>query len=251
MASHTSRKVSSGQLPVLNDKYWLRFSDDPDPSLRQKLIYLCVGEMSRRGILDVSARSLSELLGISHPTINYHFDSFDGLIAEAYAWAYRDWTTVLISAANEPAKTPRQRLRKVIDRTAIERSRRIGPMLALTHIPHPSQRIEQILEDRYPSLREDAIEFALCAQGIMIRDLRKKTITPIDFVPGKTPVAKLMLSIPQDLLAAASLQLSVNGLGLWATGGWDGSARLSGLPERLSEKIALEGHIERVLDSLT
>ena len=96
---------SSANAPVLDEKYWLRFGEDPDPDLRQKLIYTCIGEMSRRGILDVSARSLSELLGVSHPAINYHFGSFDGLIAEAYAHAYRDFTDTIIRSAGEPAKS--------------------------------------------------------------------------------------------------------------------------------------------------
>lgn len=241
---------ASATAPVLDEKYWLRFGNNPDPDLRDKLIYVCIGEMSRRGILDVSARSLSELLGISHPAINYHFGSFDGLIAEAYAWAYRDYAGTLISSAAEPAKNARDRLRTVIRRTSVDRSRRIGPMLALTHIPHPSDQIERILEERFPSLREDTIEFCVCANGVLIRDLRKGSITPIDFVPGKSPVARLMLSIPKELIAGASLQMSLNGLGMWTTGGWDGSPRLAELPARLSEKVALDAHIERLITSM-
>lgn len=246
----TSRKGdSSANAPVLDEKYWLRFGEDPDPDLRHKLIYTCIGEMSRRGILDVSARSLSELLGVSHPAINYHFGSFDGLIAEAYAHAYQDFTDTIIRSAGEPAKSPRDRLRTVIRRTTVERSRRIGPMLALTHIPHPSDQIEKILEERFPSIREDAIEFCLCVNGVLVRDLRKGTMTPIDFVPGKSPVAKLMLTAPKELIDGVSLQLSMNGLAMWATGGWDGSPRLEALPTRFSEKIALDAHIETIIDS--
>lgn len=236
--------------PVLDEAYWLRFGDVPDPALREKLICVCIGEMSRRGLLDVSARSLSELLGVSHPVINYHFGSFDGLIAEAYAWVYRDWTSTLIEAIEAPAKNPEERLRTMIRRTAIERSRRIGPMLALTHIPHPSDEIERILDERFPQLREDAIEFGLCVNGVLIRDLRKGDMTPISFTPGAVPLSKLMLSMPAELIAAASLQLSINGLGMWATGGWDASPRLTSLPTRLSQKVALDAHVERIIDSM-
>ena len=66
----------------LNDEYWLRFSDEPQPSMRDKIIYLTFEEVAKVGPSLFNVSSVCDRLGITHPMVNHYFGSRDELLAE-------------------------------------------------------------------------------------------------------------------------------------------------------------------------
>lgn len=244
-----TKRSSSTEPPVLDEQYWLRFGSAPEPSTRERLLYVCIGEMGRRGALDTTARWVCDLAGAQYPLINYYFGSFDGLVAEAINYCYDEWYRTQVESLARPARSARARFDNYIN-GELARVRRLGAIIPLSSFPVLSETVSRVLSERYPGKIDRTIEWTLLVTAQLIRDLRRGERTEIEFTPETMSRAKAMAKMPRELLAAASAQWSLSGLMQWASGAHLAGATVAELPASFSEKVAIRAHIDRVLDSL-
>lgn len=244
-----TQKVSKTPPPVLNRDYWLRFGGNPEPSMRDRLIFATVGEIGRRGPLDTNARWVCDLVGVKYPMVNYYFGSWDGLLAEAIWYAYDQWYNVQIASVMKPAKNARDRLRRLIE-DEIARSQRLGGIIPLSAYPVLSESVGELLRNDPLQKVEKMTEWTLGVLAILIRDLRTGGRTEIDFTPYDVNRASFMLSMPKELVAAASALWSISGMTMWVSSSATMGRSLRDLPAKLSEHAAIKSHVERLIDSL-
>lgn len=243
-----TQKVSKTPPPALDREYWLRFGDNADPSVRERMLYVTVGEIGRRGPLDTNARWVCDLVGVKYPMVNYYFGSWDALLAEAILYAYREWYRTMVESLAKPAKTPRERFKNVIH-GELARVRRLGGVIPLSAYPVLSESVHDQLLELGGGFPEEMTEWSVLAVAVLIKDLRTGKRTEIEFIPGAVPRTKMMATMPKELIASASAQWSISGLTMWASGGHLSGAKMRDLPAAFSEKLAMAAHIDRILDS--
>jgi AcrR family transcriptional regulator len=180
--------------------------------------------------------------------INYYFGSWDGLLAEAVFYAYDEWYRTQRAALARPAKSPRERFRRVIE-DEIDRGRRLGGVLPLSAYPVLSETVSELLDNDPRQKVQRITEWSVLATAQLIRDLRTGTMTPIEFTTENMSRVKMMASMPKELFAAASAQWSISGMVLWASSGTHAGRGVADLPQAFSENLAMKAHIERLLDS--
>ena len=73
----------------MNEKLWAEFGFSKKPTMREQLLALTVIRVGQQGPEDFSTNTLSKDLKIAAGTINYHFGSREGLLAEASVLGYR------------------------------------------------------------------------------------------------------------------------------------------------------------------
>jgi hypothetical protein len=109
-----TRPTIDAQAPAnrtLDADFWLQFSDDPNPTNRQKMVYVAIDDVSRVGPSTFNAIAVCDVLEVSYSLVNFHFGSRDELLAEAAAIVYQRHITGLWKLIKGAKKTPEDRLR--------------------------------------------------------------------------------------------------------------------------------------------
>lgn len=245
-----AKKRSTSTAPTLNKLYWAQFGLDEDAPTRDKLLWLALAEISRRGILDVNARGLCELLEIDPSAINYHFGSFDGLIAEVFVQAHIIWEESIQYGLDQPFETPEQRVRNVLN-SQVERASHFGSVIGLAHLPHVSEQVAEALAERYPGALARSVSYAVAVTTVLVDDLHTGASTDIDFTPGTMPVGDLDGYQPEIVRAAVHIQWAVVGPTMWMTGSGGGANELEQLPEPFRAASIWPGFVDRLIHSVT
>ncbi|HLP23198.1 MAG TPA: hypothetical protein VK139_04045 [Microbacteriaceae bacterium] len=244
-----SKKPSTSEAPVLDAAFWSEFGLDEHAGTRDKLRFLAFAEISRRGILDVNARWLTDSLHADPSAINYHFGSFDGLIAEVFVTAHELWAEAIRKALAVPAETPEERLRNVLN-AQIARSQRYGAVVGVAHLPHVSEQVTKILETEHPGKIAETVAYAVGVTAHLIRDLRRNVQSPITFAPEDTPVDWTVEHMPLEVHLASFVQWSVVGPVLWMTGQGGGVREIENLREDLTSRQLWGGYIDWLVASI-
>jgi AcrR family transcriptional regulator len=243
------KKISGANPPLLNASYWKHYSDDLDPGIREKLLFLTMGEISRRGILDVNGGAICEMLNVKPPIINYYFGSFDGLLAEAIAKMYELWVTWTDRSISQKARTPRARLKNFLI-GEIERCKYYGTIVIFSSYPTLSENVSRDLQEKFNERMESIFEYTLAVISTLLNDLKTGKMTEISFTPENYPTNSYKLAKTKELMAAASVMWSISGLSLWATGQHGATRRLSGLAGDIAEAAAISAHVNRIVASM-
>lgn len=217
-----SKKESTSLAPELTESFWGQFNLRPDVSNRDKLLYLTLSEISRRGILDINSRYLCEALEVDYSLVNYHFGSFDGLIAEVFVLAHDLWAHSISNSLQFPSKTPEGRLRLVIN-AEVARAKQYGAVVGVALLPHVSEQVSEILATKFPHRLENALSYAVGVTALLIHDLRIGGTTPIEFDHYTPPSAELVQQFPDEVKAAVQLQWALVGPTMWLTGSGAGA----------------------------
>lgn len=241
-----AKKASLTPTPVLDDGFWSRYGLSEDSSTRDKLLWLAFAEISRRGILDVNARWLTDSLGTDPSAINYHFGSFDGLIAEVFVAAHDLWVTTIRDALELPISDPVDRLRAVLD-AQVHRSAIYGPVIGLAHLPHVSEQVEEILGRQYPGRLANVVRYAVGVIAVLLMDVHLGQVSAIDFTDRNLPVQETLDAIPHAVKAAASVQWAMVGPTMWMTGKPGGSDALNGIPPEFSAAVIWPEFRDRII----
>lgn len=109
-----TKKGSSSESAPIDEAFWAIYGLTGDSNTKDKLVALAMSEISRRGILDVNARSLCDLLGVDYSLVTYHFGSFDGLLAEVFVKAHDIWIGCMQKALVQDYGNSEERFRAVI-----------------------------------------------------------------------------------------------------------------------------------------
>lgn len=217
-----SRKESTTHAPELTESFWGQYSLRADASNRDKLLYLTLSEISRRGILDINSRYLCDALEVDYSLVNYHFGSFDGLIAEVFVLAHNLWAHSISNALQFPSKTPEDRLRLVID-AEVARAKQYGAVVGVALLPHVSEQVSEILASKFPNKLENALGYVVGVTAVLVHDLRTGGTTPIEF-DHYSPLSQDILDhFSNEIKVALQLQWALVGPTLWMTGSGGGS----------------------------
>lgn len=244
-----SKKVSTSETPTLDAEYWATFGLEENPSTRDKLLTLAFAEISRRGILDVNARWLCDLLELDPSAINYHFGSFDGLIAEVFVLAHRFWQESIAAGTAQPFSSPEDRLRNLLN-AQIERAKRYGAVVGLAHLPHVSERVSAELASRHEGALAGVVTYAVTVTAVLIHDMRAEQISDIDLTPQNVPTQWILESMPEAVKSAAHVQWSVVGPTMWMTGAGGGVDEIAQMPKEFSAEVMWPGFIDQLVASV-
>ena len=116
MARHTPRErlhAVDMQVPVtrvLDANFWLHFGVNPEPPMRDKVLFTTIDDVSRVGPATFNVKLVCEALDVSYSLINHHFGSRDELLAEATVIAYAMYVEELWQNVALAERTPEARL---------------------------------------------------------------------------------------------------------------------------------------------
>jgi AcrR family transcriptional regulator len=244
-----SKKVSPTEAPELTESFWGQFNLRPDASNRDKMLYLTLSEISRRGILDVNARWLCDVLGVDYSLVNYHFGSFDGLLAEVFVLAHDLWAHSISTALQYPSKSAEDRLRRVID-AEVARAKQYGAVVGVSLLPHVSEQVSEILDTKYPQRLSNVVAYTVCVVAALIHDLRTDDATPIKFDHYAPPIDAFMADYPAEVRAAIQVQWALVGPTLWMTGAGGGGADIEALPQAFTGAAIWAEFTDRLVESV-
>jgi len=90
----------------------------PAGTARDRLLAAAIEHFARRGIGDLSLRSMADRLGTSHRMLIYHFGSRDGLLAAVVHAVEEDQREALAMLAAETDRPPMEQVRRFWARVA-------------------------------------------------------------------------------------------------------------------------------------
>ena len=246
------RRLSDTTHPdtTLDESYWLKFGDQPQPPMRNKIIYLTSEEVAAVGPTEFNVASVSDRLGITHPMVNHYFGGRDSLIAETAYFVYRRYITNLWAAVQAAPAEPRERLRRWIHEQIL-RTRELGGWGGILNYPSSTRAISAIIEDNYGPQMEELFANNIVRLGSLVEDIRNGVVTDWDLVDSDE-LSQRLLSQKDDpnssLAAASSIAWSTLGVSVWNAGQHLPS---SNIPRLLEVKDAMMvAHIERIIASI-
>jgi AcrR family transcriptional regulator len=227
----------------IGDDYWLRYGADPNPTVRERIVYLTIEELCQAGPGDFNAKDVCDRLGVKYPMINYYFGGRDGLIAEAVAMAYERSVDEMKAAVNAAPRDPEKRIRAWIAYD-VEAARRQKGLGVLMQYPIISKGSFETLRDELHGQLQKAFEFYLAIVNILVSDIRTGRVTDIDFDADTVPRRKLLAN-PTIALDTTSVTWALHGLVMWSTGSHLVSARSS--DPSFSTDLAVRRHINNII----
>jgi len=195
---------------------WADFTDDPEPSNRDRLVFLTMREVAIVGPASFNTSGVCDALGISYPMVNYYFGNRDGLIAEAAHATYVRYVTKMWQAVEAAPRTPVDRLRAYLYahlRLNIE----IRGWGAVLNYPIFSASVAQLLDERFGEEHRAHFELNMARLVQLVRDLWSGDITDIAYGVGDYPRGEL-LSDRRAIETAATLSWGTLGLAVWHAG---------------------------------
>lgn len=245
--SRTKKNSATASAP-LDTEFWALYGLDDSSDNRDKLVALAMSEISRRGILDVNARSLCDLLGVDYSLVTYHFGSFDGLLAEVFVKAHDLWVGCIQQALSVEYSNPEERFRGVI-KAQIQRAETYGSVIGLAHLPHVSENVERILNEKFPERLALTVGYSIAISAILIKDLRTETMSSCDIEITDLPDALLVGELKEVMPSAARLQWALVGPTLWMTGSAGGHNDIDERDEQIQIAALLDAYIDRLIFS--
>lgn len=235
-------------LPVDAREYsetdWLTYGEIPTPNTRAKLIALTIEEMVSAGPSKFNVKNVCDRIDAKYALVNYYFGNKEMLIAEASATSYRksirDWHSAILSGSKDPETRLREHLHREMDWF-----KGMGPWALLVSYPIASDESRALIEDNFGDELKKYFEYYLCIVGTMILDLRKGTLSDLNFDITNYPKT-LLLKHPMVVMDGLSMVWSAHGLNVWSAGQQIGSANLS--HEKFTQKLAIEHHINRMVE---
>lgn len=245
--SRTKKSSASASVP-LDAGFWARYGLTENSENRDKFVALAMSEISRRGILDVNARSLCDLLDVDYSLVTYHFGSFDGLLAEVFVKAHDIWIDCIQNALALEYLNPEERFRGVI-KAQISRAETYGSVIGLAHLPHVSENVERILAEKFPEHLALTVAYSIAVSAILIRDLRAGLMSSVDVNLTDLPDALLVGELKDVMPAAARLQWALVGPTLWLTGAAGGHDDIDERDEQIQIADLVDAYIDKLIMS--
>lgn len=243
-----TKKDSSSESAPLDEKFWAIYGLTENSDTKDKLVAVAMSEISRRGILDVNARSVCDLLDVDYSLVTYHFGSFDGLLAEVFVKAHDIWIGCIRKALSQEYNGPEERFRTVI-KAQIERAETYGSVVGLAHLPHVSENVARILSEKYPERLADTVAFAVAVSAVLIMDLRTGQMSPFGLEISDLQVALLEGELKDIMPTAARLQWALVGPTLWMTGAAGGQEDITSKEKMVQISTLVDAYIDKLIIS--
>ena len=223
--------------------FWLNFGDNPDPSVKQKMVYLTVREVAMVGPGSFNTMGVCDALDLTYPMVNHYFGNRDGLIAEAGFVVYELYISRLWQNVEAAKPDPESRLRAWMD-VHVRLNMDLNGWGAVLNYPHFSQTVFRISAEKFGERRAALFELNVARLAQLIKDYRSGSVTKVDFTVDNFPREELMAD-QKIVELTGTISLSLLGLSVWKSGGHSPSYGISEL-ENMKDQVA-KAHIDNML----
>jgi AcrR family transcriptional regulator len=229
--------------------------DGPGPrsdgaSTRERILDLTMREVARVGPASFNTRTVCAQLGVTHPIIQYHFGSRDGLIAEAGHLIFVRYLDVQAAAVEAAPRTSIDRLRASLTVGLALTVEIRGWGAVLNYFPLYSTELAGIMAERFEDRHAAAYERSLAMLAQLVLDVWDDRVSDVPLGDTSSSVAAeraVRLTDPTVLDALTSLSFTMHGLGVWRAGHVRPSAVTAG-PDAAEEALA-EGIAARTIET--
>jgi AcrR family transcriptional regulator len=230
---------------VLDESFWLRFGTNPEPTTREKMMFVTADDVARIGPTSFNALTMCEAVGVSDGLLNFHFGSRNELLAETLVWVYTRFIAGVAEAVNSAGLNPEERLRTWI--TAVNKGFVVmGGWGVLVNYPVASREVAYLAEHQHGRDFVDQAQLNVALLQHLISDYKKKKVTEFTIELGKIPKTYFIKN-PALTSLTVSIALSTSGLAVWQGGRSQGQANLEG--SRL-DRMVTKAHIDRMIKSI-
>jgi AcrR family transcriptional regulator len=243
-----AKKSSPSEPAPLDEQFWALYGLTNQSETRDKLVALAMSEISRRGILDVNARSLCDLLGVDYSLVTYHFGTFDGLLAEVFVHVHDLWIASIKEALSHTYSSPEERMRAVLE-AQINRAIKYGMVVGIAHLPQVSENVTRILEEKFPSRLAAAVGFSVAVMSMLVSDLKAGTMTDLQMDLVREPEDVLQSPFAAEVPVAMRIQWAMVGPTLWMTGAAGGNKEIAEVDDHLQVEQQVRVFIDRLIMS--
>ena len=222
MSRHTPRErlhAVDTQVPaarVLDANFWLQFGINPEPSMRDKVLFTTIDDVSRVGPATFNVKLVCEALDVSYSLINHHFGSRDELLAEATVIAYAMYVEELWQNVSLAERTPEARLEAWM-RASIAWTQRMSGWGAVLNYPTASLDVTEFVSEKYGTEMTEWGELNLARLFTLVRDVRLGNVSDTPLVRGHVPKAQMLTDLREQQVMA-SIGWSILGVSVWHAG---------------------------------
>ena len=226
------------------EEYWLKFGDDPDPKVRDKLLYLAIDEIAQVGPNDFNSYSICDRINVTYPMVNHYFGGRNGLVAEAAFVVYSRYIRRLHDGVRNAPSTPEDRLRAWI-RGQIRWTVDMRGWGAVLNYPDSCQESSRILREVHGDEMRELFEYNIGVLVHLIREVRTGSVSP--WSATLTPEFREVSTSDFDIMSvASSISWSTLGISVWSSGQHVPSSSVPVIDELASTFV--EAHVERLVD---
>jgi len=236
------RKLSETTHPdeSLNDLYWLRFGQDPQPSMRLKILYVTFEEIADAGPAAFNVASVCDRLGITYPMVNHYFGSRDSLIAEAAHMVYARYVDALWVAVGAAPRNPRDRFAAWV-LAQIQETEAMGGWGAVLNYPLAAKEVSREISENFGGAMRRGFETNMARLAMLVKDLRAGEVS--DSTAYEDPqFRKKMVQDPELLALLPTVAWGVIGAAVWLAGRHLPATRTVGELEPILGQ-AVENHV--------
>ena len=162
------------------------------------LIEATIELIGTMGPTDASGRMVCDSIGVKYASVNYNFESWNGLIAHAASRVYVRYVDVLGEAVKKAPRNPDDRFRAYA-MAQLDWGRRMPGWGAVFNYPLSAGIASQILQQKFGHITRPHFELNLARLAQLIVDIREGSVSPNDFDVTNYPRAQILA----DRLAVA------------------------------------------------
>ena len=180
------------------------------PPVKERLLTAAVACLRRKGFAATTARDIAGEANANLRSIGYHYGSTRGLLLAAISSNWRTWLAPLISAAEDSARDPAQRLQHGMELFAgalAENAPIVSAWLEAVVVAHHDEELREVLAHNQSAFRE-ALARTLAEAGHEDAERRAAAIVTVcdgivvaHLLHGSTPS-------PREVAAAAAAALA-------------------------------------------
>ena len=218
----TRRRGVMAEDPSLTPEFWLELCGTPEPSSRDKFLYLTIHEFSRLGPGGFSHASIARRLGVTVAMINHYFGSRNGLISEGAYTVYSNYIEALGVAVRDAPRDPVARLRAWIT-TQISFSVSVAGWQSVLN--YPTLTLENPLEfaSTFRERMSEKFNVNMARLGQLVLDVKSGDVFPHEIDESNVDVARYMSNLKLVSLST-SVGMATMGAAVWASGSHTPSA---------------------------
>jgi len=224
-------------------RVWLDYGGDPNPSNRDRLIFLAMREVADVGPASFNTAGVCDALGVSYPMVNYYFGNRDGLIAEAGHVTYVRYVQKIWEAVEEAPRTPVDRLRAWFE-AHLRLNVEIRGWGAVLNYPRFSSSIEEILDERFGDEHRRHFSLNMARLTRLVLDLWSGRVEDFPYGLDDYPREELLTHI-DAIKVVATLSWATLGVAVWRAGRHTPSQGLRELDDLAP--LLVEAHTDNML----
>lgn len=226
-------------------EYWLRFGDDPEPKVREKLLYLAIDEIAQVGPNDFNSYSICDRINVTYPMVNHYFGGRNGLVAEAALVVYRRYINRLHDGVRKAPPSPEERLRAWI-KGQIFWTVDMRGWGAVLNYPDSCQQSSRILREMHGEEMRELFEYNLAVLIHLIGEVRTGVVSA--WPDRLTPEFRAISASDVEILTlAASISWSTLGISVWSSGQHVPSEAVREIDQ--FGPVMIEAHVNRLVES--